>query len=472
MPSRMLFFLLLTGITAEVLEEDDVWVLTQENFKEALSMQSDLLIEFYAPWCGHCKKLAPEYSKAAKRLKNHDPPIHIAKLDADANKNLTEKYDISSYPTLKYFMSSTPVDFSGSKTEDGIVNWVLKKTGNSLSVASQLAKLNEKISKNKVTVVLFAEVNSREHSLFTIVSKSVDDPTFVVCPDEKAWEFYKVSAPAVVIFKQFDDKRVDFSGVFSSKEIINFVEKNKKPWVVKYDENLDEVIFGKNVPCLVVLRHESQAKEFDKILKKISRQLEGKVLVAYLDISTEENRKLAGNFGLIGKRQPMGLLLDPVSDTRYLLENVITEETLKQFLLDWKAKKLEPLLKSENISSKTHEKHVRIVVAKNFEEIIMDNTKDVLVELYAPWCNHCKELAPKYENLALKTRHIDTLVIAKMDATANEIKGLKVRSYPTIKFFPADNKKGIDYKGELEAEELFKFVKARATHKFELNLDL
>ena len=472
MDSRKLVFLLLIVAFCEIQEEDGVWVLDEANFKEALSMQTELLVEFYAPWCGHCKKLAPEYSKAAKRLKEQQPPIHIAKIDATVNTNLTEKYEIKNYPTLKYFTSSKPTDFSASKTEDGIVNWILKKTGNSLSIVSDLQTLNTKLGKSKVSVVLFTELNSKEHSLFTIVSKSVDDPSFYVCNDPNAWESYKVKAPAVVVFKQFDDKRVDYQGIFSTQEIINFVEKNKKPWVVKYDENLDEVIFGKNQPCLVLFRHESQAKEFDKILKTISRQLEGKVLVSYTDLSTEENRKLAGNFGLSGKKQPAALILDPANDTRYFLSSDITEDSLKQFLKDWKARKLEPLLKSENISSKTHENHVRIVVAKNFEEVVMDRTKDVLIEFYAPWCKHCKELAPKYEKLGKVTRHVSTLVIAKMDSTANEVRGFKIQGFPTIKFFPANNKKGIEYSGELETEDLLRFVKSRATNKFELDEDL
>lgn len=472
MDSRILLCILLTIALSKIEVDDGVWVLDESNFSEALFLQNELLVEFYAPWCGHCQKLAPEYSKAAKRLMQNDPPIRIAKVDATANKNLAEKYDISGYPTLKYITISNVIDYPGSKVEDSIVNWVIKKSGYPVSLVLDLTTLSTKINKNKVSVVLFAEFNSQEHGIFTIVAKNVDDPSFYVCNDPNAWSYYQIKAPAIVMFKQFDDKRVDYTGIFSSQEIINFVEKNKRPWVVKYDENLDELIFGKNKPCLLVLRHESQAKEFDKLLKRISRQLDGKLLVAYFDISIEENRRLAGNFGIVGKRQPAALILDPVNDTRYLLDGIISEDTLKQFMKDWKAKKLEPLLKSESIPLRDVENHVRIVVGKNFDEIVLDKEKDVLVEFYAPWCNHCKELAPKYEKLAKNLRHVDSLVIAKIDATANEVKGFKPRGFPTIKLFPANNKKGIDYTGELETEPLEKFVMAKASKKFSLKQDL
>lgn len=53
-------------VKAEIAEEDDVLVLTTSTFEEAMAKYDYILLEFYAPWCGHCKKLAPEYSKAAK----------------------------------------------------------------------------------------------------------------------------------------------------------------------------------------------------------------------------------------------------------------------------------------------------------------------------------------------------------------------------------------------------------------------
>uniref|UniRef100_A0A8I6A7J4 protein disulfide-isomerase n=1 Tax=Rattus norvegicus TaxID=10116 RepID=A0A8I6A7J4_RAT len=100
-------------------EEDNVLVLKKSNFAEALAAHNYLLVEFYAPWCGHCKQLAPIWDKLGETYKDHEN-IVIAKMDSTANE--VEAVKVHSFPTLKFFPASadrTVIDYNGERTLDG-----------------------------------------------------------------------------------------------------------------------------------------------------------------------------------------------------------------------------------------------------------------------------------------------------------------------------------------------------------------
>ena len=82
----------------------------------------------------------------------------------------------------------------------------------------------------------------------------------------------------------------------------------------------------------------------------------------------------------------------------------------------------------------------------------------MLVKYYAPWCGHCKALAPTWDTLGDDVKDIEDLVIAKFDATANEVAGLEIRGYPTLKYYPKDNKAGVDYAGDRELDDFKKWL--------------
>lgn len=121
--------------------DDDVIVLTDANFDELVLKSKDMwLVEIYAPWCGHCKKLAPEWSRAATLLKDS---VKLGKLDATAETKIASRYGVQGYPTIKVFPpgeKGAPEDYSGPREADGIVKAALNKL-ESYGIAPEIAQL-------------------------------------------------------------------------------------------------------------------------------------------------------------------------------------------------------------------------------------------------------------------------------------------------------------------------------------------
>merc|ERR550537_857944 len=118
-----------------------------------------------------------------------------------------------------------------------------------------------------------------------------------------------------------------------------------------------------------------------------------------------------------------------------------------------------PDYKSADIPESNKDGDVTIVVGKSFTDIVLDETKDVLLEVYAPWCGHCKQLEPIYKKLAKRFKKVDSVVIAKMDGTENEHPDINVEGFPTIMFFPAGGKEPIAMDDERTLSSMTKFIK-------------
>lgn len=108
-------------------EDEDVYVLTEKNFDSVIKAHKVILVEFYAPWCGHCKTLAPEYAAAAKELKKEDPPIRLAKIDATIQEGLAKRFEVQGFPTIFLFKNGEKKEYDGPRSSSGIVEYMKRE---------------------------------------------------------------------------------------------------------------------------------------------------------------------------------------------------------------------------------------------------------------------------------------------------------------------------------------------------------
>ncbi|XP_061742379.1 protein disulfide-isomerase A6-like [Nerophis ophidion] len=116
---------LLVSISAFYSPGDDVIELNPSNFnKEVIQSDSLWLVEFYAPWCGHCQSLTPDWKKAATALKGI---VKVGAVDADQHKSLGGQYGVRGFPTIKVFGANKnkPEDYQGGRSSQAIVDGAL-----------------------------------------------------------------------------------------------------------------------------------------------------------------------------------------------------------------------------------------------------------------------------------------------------------------------------------------------------------
>ena len=120
LPSTMLLLLsmALAVASGEITEDNGVLVLSEANFDEAVSAHNLVLVEFYAPWCGHCKAIAPKLEELALGFADRAEQVLIGKMDATENDVEHPRVNIEGFPTLKFFPkgdAANPVDYEGAR---------------------------------------------------------------------------------------------------------------------------------------------------------------------------------------------------------------------------------------------------------------------------------------------------------------------------------------------------------------------
>jgi protein disulfide-isomerase A1 len=469
--SLIICLALATVIGAQYTEEDDVLVLTTETFDKAFIETKNLLVEFYAPWCGHCKALAPEFAKAAKQLKDEGSEIRLAKVDATVETELATRFSVQGYPTIKLMRGEgkTPIDYSAGRTTNDILTWLKKKTGPPAEPVETVEEAKTLITGNEVIVFGFFKDDASDdeaEKIFLNSAEDNDEILFATTNVAEVFAEYQVTESSIVIFKKFDEGRAALaSGDVTIVSLRDFIAKHRLPMVVEFTQEAASNLFSGDRKFYLILFTNKTGGDFETLLetyKQAAPAFHGKVLFLFLDINDDDNLRVLEFFGLKTTDCPTlryVILEDDLVKYRPLT-NELTTGAIKQFVQDVLDGKIKPHLMSEPIPADWAEKPVKVLVAENFDAVAKDNTKNVIVEFYAPWCGHCKQLAPIWDELGEKYKDSADIVVAKMDATANELDDIKVTSFPTIKFFPKGSDEVISYKGDRTFDAFVKFIES------------
>lgn len=259
-------------------------------------------------------------------------------------------------------------------------------------------------------------------------------------------------------------------GLTDVEGITKFVANAALPLVVEFNQETAQKIFSGEIKShlLMFLSKSSDAyAEQYAIATKLAKEHKGQILFVSIDTDEEDHKRILEFFGMKDDELPgMRIIKLAESDkaqdmAKYKpVDGSLTEENIKSFVGDYLDGKLKQHLLSEDIPEDWDATSVKVLVGKNFEEVAKDATKHVLVEFYAPWCGHCKQLVPIWDSLGEKFADREDIVIAKMDSTGNELEDIKIQGFPTIKLFKKGDNKVVDYNGERTLEGFSKFLES------------
>lgn len=460
-------------LAAVSVSASDVIVGNKENFADIIGKDDLTLVKFYAPWCGHCKKMAPDFEKAATELKGK---AQLVDLDATVEKDLASKYGIRGFPTLKLFSKGELIsDYKGGRTKDALVKYIERAMLPAFEECADADAVKKFTTDNEGKVLVFGVATDKLAAEFKKSAMSVRDAlpdtiAFATVPDgdlikELAGKT-KTEADSVVIVR--DDKTsVAFSD--APAELESWIKLSSLPAFAELSRDNAQTYTEADKPVFLYFQDPENKKEEEyKAVEEVAVGLRGKG-VLFTWINAVELKSFAEHLG-VADNSPAIAVYDFKSDMKYVFSDTFSKEALTAWVAGVTAGKVAPSMKSEPVPE-TNDEPVKVVVGDSWKDIVEDETKDVLIEQYAPWCGHCKKLEPLYTKLAEALAGVETLVIAKMDSTKNDAPAdYKVKGFPTIHFFPAGSKTGIAYESERELKNFVEFLKEKATHKEGIDL--
>lgn len=457
-------------VTAEdAAESSDVLSLTKDTFSSVVNPESLILVEFYAPWCGHCKALAPHYEEAATTLKDKD--IKLTKVDCVDQADLCQSHGVQGYPTLKVFRNGESTDYSGPRKADGIISYMLKQ---SLPAVSDVTASNLVEFQNADKLVVLAYVSSTTKApapeFMATAEKLRDDYLFGITSDAAAIAAAGVTPPAIVVYRNFDEHVTEYpnpASAATTPELEAWIQQLSIPILgeVNGETYAMYAASGKPIGYLFLDPADEKSDETIAALKPVAAKYRGEIHFVWIDATKFGDHAKALN--LAEPKWPSFVIQRLEDQLKYPYDQSkpVEAEAVSTMVGEYLAGTLLPTLKSQPIPE-TQDGNVFTLVGKQFDEVVYDDSKDVFVEFYATWCGHCKRLTPIWESLGDHFAEVkDQLVIAKMESTENDLPAsapFRISGFPTLKFKPAGSREFLEYNGDRELESLVAYVEEHA----------
>uniref|UniRef100_A0A8C4QAH5 protein disulfide-isomerase n=1 Tax=Eptatretus burgeri TaxID=7764 RepID=A0A8C4QAH5_EPTBU len=450
--------------------DQQVRVLHRSEVDEVLQWHPAVFLLFTAPWCAQCTALVEEFEMLAVRLREEALPLilTLARIDASTENELAHEFDVRGFPALRLVrkgLKHASREYTGARTATDMYAWLRRRFSALAKVLPDGEATAEFVSSLDLVVVGFFKDGAGEAAgHFMAAADEEEIIPFGITTSAEAASRFGLCGDTVVLFKKFDEGRVDHSGEMTKEAISSFVRANELPLVMEFTEKTTTKIFGGDIKAHLLLFMDHKDPSFPERMHQLrvaARDFRGKILFLTVDIGNKANERLLQYFGVQQERPSVRLIsLDSDMKKYYLdAQEGIAVETLHEFCEAFLGHKLKPNLASQPLPEDWDSLPVKVLVGENFERVAFDIRKNVFVLFYVPWCGRCKSLVPVWEKLAEQLENRPEVVIAKFDGSANEMHAVKVHGYPSLRFFPAGKEQQVlSYVGELNLHGFLEYL--------------
>ena len=321
-------------------------------------------------WCGHCKALAPEYDAASIEL---DGIVKIAKVDCTVEESVCTEQGVEGFPTLKVFRNGKSSTYNGERTSRSIIEVMKKQMTPTITLVTD-ATFKEFKDSARVVVIGKGKKDTDEYIVFEEVAESMRDNI--------AFGFQESDVSSYTLYKKFDEKMNKYEGEMTLSEFAEFLTEKSRPLMDDIGPQNYEAIMSVGKPVGFFF-HSSDAEKtkHGPIFEKIAKAYQKDLIFVYLDAT-----KFSGFADVLALKQewPAFGIQNPAKNEKFPFDQTkpFTEDNLTKFVKGVVDGTIESTIKSEPIPEK-NDAPVKVVVAKEFQKIVMDEKKDVFVEFYA-----------------------------------------------------------------------------------------
>eukprot|EP01027_Heterolobosea_sp_BB2_P022922 GEZU01033827.1.p1 GENE.GEZU01033827.1~~GEZU01033827.1.p1 ORF type:complete len:425 (-),score=173.05 GEZU01033827.1:132-1406(-) len=318
--ATLLIFALVALFTTCAFAEDDeektskVVFLTSSNFDDFIS-KNKAFVKFFAPWCGHCKSLAPIWEEAAEK---YSDKAAFVKVDCTTNEALCQRFDVQGFPTLKLFTEGNVIEYEGARDAEAFAQFIDRMSGPALHELKSQDDVARFVSSKSTAYLFFGDSGSAARDAMEAAAKqfqaSLDFAHVIDDADGSITKQYKVeSTPALVAITP--DETFVYSGSFDEAEnIADFIAKTRFGLVAELGPNTYNEIRRLNKPMVILGVKPSTGDEAQKAIaieREVARKFNDKFSFTWID-GERWGAYLSSSYQLAESDLPHIVVLDPV----------------------------------------------------------------------------------------------------------------------------------------------------------------